>query len=96
MTEREQAVKALALRVALSLAFQQLYGSKAAPEVWEKLVATWDDKTMHAMTLILDEEDSLRKDLGMETARKTKVNETALRQKLEQIRVKAHSSNQNK
>ncbi|MEK9159209.1 MAG: hypothetical protein AAB383_00615 [Patescibacteria group bacterium] len=96
MTEREQAVKALALRAALSLAFQEFYASKAAPEVWEQLVATWDDETMHAMTLILDEEDALRKDLGMETARKTKVNETSLRQKIEQMRVTAHALNQNK
>ncbi|MEK7145795.1 MAG: hypothetical protein AAB802_01270 [Patescibacteria group bacterium] len=94
MTDREKQVKDLALRVALSPSFQAFYNSKAVPAVWEKLVATWDEDTVHAMTLILDEEDSLRKALGMETLRKKKANETNLRQKIEKIRVTAHNSNQ--
>jgi hypothetical protein len=92
--DRDQQSKALALRVALSPSFQAFFNSKAAPEVWEKLVATWDEETMHTMTLILDEEDSMRKDLSMTTARKTKVNQTRFLQQIEQMRVKAHAPNQ--
>lgn len=92
--DRDQQNKALALRVALSPSFQAFFNSKAAPAVWEKLVATWDDDTMHTMSLILDEEDSMRKDLSMTTARKNKVNETRFLQQIEQMRVKAHTPNQ--
>jgi hypothetical protein len=91
--DRQKRIKALAVRVALSKAFQEFYNSKDAPEVWEKLVATWDDETMHTIGLVLDEEDAMRKDLAMETMRKNKVNETQLLQRIEQLRIKAHESN---
>jgi hypothetical protein len=93
--DRAQQVKALALRVALSPSFQHFYNSKAAPEVWEKLVATWNDDTLHTMGLILDEEDSMRKEVITSTLRKKKVNQTKLLQRIEQLRMKAHESNQN-
>lgn len=91
--DRQKQVKALALRVALSPSFQAFFHSKAAPEQWEKLVETWNEDTMHTMTLILDEEDSMREDAAKENIRKTEVNKTRLLQKIEQMRVKAHQSN---
>ena len=89
---REEQIKALAVRVAHSLAFQEFFGVKQPPEAWEKLVATWDENTMHTMILVLNEEDAMRKDLAVETMRKHEVNKTKLLQKIEQLRVKAHES----
>ena len=91
----DSATQALALRVALSPAFQAFFGSTAAPEEWEKLVATWGEDLRHTMTLILDEEDSMRKDLGVEILRKKETNKTQFLQALEKSRVMAHHSSSN-
>jgi hypothetical protein len=92
-TDRKERVEALALRVALSPSFQAFFNSEATPDEWALLVDTWDEDTMHTMNLILDEEDSMRKDLATETLRKKSVNKAALLQKLEQSRVAAHMTN---
>ena len=94
-TDRKERVEALALRVALSPSFQAFFNSEATPDEWALLVDTWDEDTMHTMNLILDEEDSMRKDLGVEILRKKETNKTQFLQALEKSRVMAHHSSSN-
>lgn len=91
----EEKIKEAAFMMASSITFQTYFVTKATPAQWEKVLRTWDEEALNTALLILKEEASMIKDIKLLTARQNKVNDTRLLQRLEKIRVDAHSVKHN-
>lgn len=88
----EEKVKDAAFRIANSHSFQTFFVTHDSPAQWEAILRQWDDDALDSAILIVKEEEEMLKDLALQKARKEKVNDTRLLQRIEQMRVKAHQT----
>lgn len=88
----EEKVKDAAFRVASSSSFRSYFATKASPSEWAEVLSQWDEDTLDTAILIVKEEEAMLKEVALKKARKEKVNDVHLLQRIEQMRVKAHQS----
>lgn len=82
----ELKVHEAAQRIALSPAFRNFFDTDASPEKWATWIRLWDEDTLNTALLLVQEEESMRRDVAVTAERKKNVNKTRLLQRIEKMR----------